>query len=276
MGHASQLKDPVYAATKFFAALVKVPGYQSMPVYRAAQAVQHSADGTAYGQYEQVAGMLSAAFTGGCVPGRLVLVHALGQPPGAVRRGDEPARPHVRAAGPPRQHSESCGRACHHRDCGARPDRACSAPADGLGRRVLVGGARQDLRRQGRSVTPDTSGARPAASGAGGTTPVRQPLVSSSAERANQEPADLARYSGLFISFYEKLASRGADSAWIVPRRCGKGARLRAQTPPARGDTRYTPAVGRGVPWTRCRGMAPDERGVGSDLHHRAALRRCS
>lgn len=63
-GTPSQLMDPVYATTKFFAALVKVPGYQSMPVYRAAQAVQRSADGAAYGQYDQVAGMLSAAFTG--------------------------------------------------------------------------------------------------------------------------------------------------------------------------------------------------------------------
>ncbi len=63
-GTRSQLQDPVYAANKFFAALVKVPGYLRMPVYRAAQAVQHSADGTAYGQYEQVAGMLSTAFTG--------------------------------------------------------------------------------------------------------------------------------------------------------------------------------------------------------------------
>jgi hypothetical protein len=63
-GTPSQLMDPVYATTKFFEALVKVPGYVSMPIYRAAQAVQHSADGTAYGQYEQVAGMLSTAFTG--------------------------------------------------------------------------------------------------------------------------------------------------------------------------------------------------------------------
>jgi hypothetical protein len=63
-GTPSQLMDPVYAATKFFTALVKVPGYQRMPVYRAAQAVQHSADGTAYAQYEQVAGMLSVAFMG--------------------------------------------------------------------------------------------------------------------------------------------------------------------------------------------------------------------
>jgi hypothetical protein len=63
-GTPGQLMDPVYATTKFFEALVKVPGYASMPIYRAAQAVQHSADGTAYGQYEQVAGMLSTAFTG--------------------------------------------------------------------------------------------------------------------------------------------------------------------------------------------------------------------
>ncbi len=63
-GTPSQLMDPVYASTRFFSALAKVPGYQNMPVYRAAQAVQHSADGAAYGQYEQVAGMLSAAFTG--------------------------------------------------------------------------------------------------------------------------------------------------------------------------------------------------------------------
>jgi hypothetical protein len=63
-GTPSQLMDPVYATTKFFSALVRVPGYLEMPVYRAAQAVQHSADGTAYGQYEQVAEMLSTAFTG--------------------------------------------------------------------------------------------------------------------------------------------------------------------------------------------------------------------
>jgi len=63
-GTPGQLIDPVYATTKFFEALVKVPGYASMPIYRAAQAVQHSADGTAYGQYEQVAVMLSTAFTG--------------------------------------------------------------------------------------------------------------------------------------------------------------------------------------------------------------------
>ncbi|MGE5288359.1 MAG: hypothetical protein ACM3ML_14415 [Micromonosporaceae bacterium] len=63
-GTRRDLMDPVYATSKFFAALGKVPGYMNMPVYRAAQAVQHSADGTAYGQYEQVAGLMSTAFTG--------------------------------------------------------------------------------------------------------------------------------------------------------------------------------------------------------------------
>lgn len=63
-GTRRNLLDPVYATSKFFAALGKVPGYLNMPVYRAAQAVQHSADGTAYGQYEQVAGLMSTAFTG--------------------------------------------------------------------------------------------------------------------------------------------------------------------------------------------------------------------
>jgi hypothetical protein len=63
-GPARDLEDPVYASTKFFEALSAVPGYQGLPVYQAAQAVQHSADGYAYNQYAVVAGRLSAAFTG--------------------------------------------------------------------------------------------------------------------------------------------------------------------------------------------------------------------
>jgi hypothetical protein len=63
-GPARQLEDPVYATTKFFAALASVPRYRRIPVYRAAQDVQHSADGTAYSQYQQTAASLAAAFTG--------------------------------------------------------------------------------------------------------------------------------------------------------------------------------------------------------------------
>lgn len=63
-GPAAKLKDPVYASTKFFRALASVPGYLHQPVYKAAQAVQHSADGFAYSQYQGEAADLAANFTG--------------------------------------------------------------------------------------------------------------------------------------------------------------------------------------------------------------------
>ena len=63
-GTTAELEDPVYASTKFFAALVRVPGYANMPVDQAAQDVQHSADGSAYEQWAQVAALLAGYFTG--------------------------------------------------------------------------------------------------------------------------------------------------------------------------------------------------------------------
>ena len=63
-GPAAKLEDPVYATTKFFAALTKIRGYATMPVYQAAQDVQHSADGSAYEQWAWVAGQLAGYFTG--------------------------------------------------------------------------------------------------------------------------------------------------------------------------------------------------------------------
>lgn len=63
-GPARKLKDPVYASTRFFRALARVPHYLHKPVYRAAQAVQHSADGSAYVQYQPEAAALAADFTG--------------------------------------------------------------------------------------------------------------------------------------------------------------------------------------------------------------------
>ena len=63
-GPASKLINPVYASTKFFQALARVRGYRRLPVYKAAQAVQRSADGYAYAQYQPVAARLTAAFTG--------------------------------------------------------------------------------------------------------------------------------------------------------------------------------------------------------------------
>ena len=63
-GSATELQDPVYATTKFYVALLRVHGYATMPVDRAAQAVQHSADGSAYQQWTDIAGQLTGAFTG--------------------------------------------------------------------------------------------------------------------------------------------------------------------------------------------------------------------
>jgi hypothetical protein len=63
-GTTQQIENPVYASDRFFAALTAVPGYLNMPVYQAAQAVQRSADGYAYGQYATVAGQLAGAFYG--------------------------------------------------------------------------------------------------------------------------------------------------------------------------------------------------------------------
>jgi hypothetical protein len=63
-GPARKLLNPAYASTKFFQALAAVPGYQRQPVYRAAQAVQRSADGYAYIQYQREATLLAADFTG--------------------------------------------------------------------------------------------------------------------------------------------------------------------------------------------------------------------
>jgi len=62
-GSAADLLDPAYAARAFFGALVKVPNYATIPVYQAAQAVQHSADGSAYEQYAQSGALLAADFT---------------------------------------------------------------------------------------------------------------------------------------------------------------------------------------------------------------------
>lgn len=62
-GTKAQLEDPAYAAGAFFGALVKVPGYASLPVDQAAQAVQRSADGTAYQQYAQSGALLAADYT---------------------------------------------------------------------------------------------------------------------------------------------------------------------------------------------------------------------
>jgi hypothetical protein len=63
-GTTAEIENPIYATTRFFEALVKVPRYAKIAIDTAAQDVQHSADGSAYGQYNYLAGQLSGYFTG--------------------------------------------------------------------------------------------------------------------------------------------------------------------------------------------------------------------
>ena len=63
-GPAADLENPVYATTKFYDALVQIPDYTKLPIDQAAQDVQRSADGSAYSQFDYVAGLLSGDLTG--------------------------------------------------------------------------------------------------------------------------------------------------------------------------------------------------------------------
>jgi hypothetical protein len=63
-GTPEQIRDPEYATETFFDALVEVDGYEDMPIHDAAQAVQRSADGSAYEVHETPARVLASALTG--------------------------------------------------------------------------------------------------------------------------------------------------------------------------------------------------------------------
>ena len=63
-GSRRQLLNPIYATTKFFAALAAIPGYLKLPVYQAAQDVQRSADGSAYSQYAPQGAIMATGFSG--------------------------------------------------------------------------------------------------------------------------------------------------------------------------------------------------------------------
>jgi hypothetical protein len=63
-GTAAQVQDPVYATNAFYDVLVKVQGYRSLPITKAAQKVQRSAFPDAYGQHEPEARVLASALAG--------------------------------------------------------------------------------------------------------------------------------------------------------------------------------------------------------------------
>ena len=89
-GQRQHLEDPVYATTKFFRALRPGARYQQLPVYQAAQAVQHSADGAAYKQYQPMAAASWPARSPGSARTRSAAGPA--RPAGTGRRDRTPAR----------------------------------------------------------------------------------------------------------------------------------------------------------------------------------------
>lgn len=63
-GTVEQISDPHYSIGRFYDALVKVKGYESMPITEAAQRVQRSAFPGAYAQHEGYARALASALRG--------------------------------------------------------------------------------------------------------------------------------------------------------------------------------------------------------------------
>lgn len=63
-GEPDQLLDPVYASNAFFDVLVKIEGYENLPITAAAQRVQRSAFPTAYAQHEPEARIFASALSG--------------------------------------------------------------------------------------------------------------------------------------------------------------------------------------------------------------------
>jgi hypothetical protein len=63
-GTPQQIRDPVYATNAFYDVLVKVEGYQNLPITKAAQTVQRSAFPSAYAEHEPEARILASALTG--------------------------------------------------------------------------------------------------------------------------------------------------------------------------------------------------------------------
>lgn len=63
-GTVQQILDPHYSIGKFYDALIKIKGYQSMKITVAAQKVQRSAFGGAYAQHEEYARALASSLTG--------------------------------------------------------------------------------------------------------------------------------------------------------------------------------------------------------------------
>jgi hypothetical protein len=82
-GTVEQILDPRYAATRFYAALEEVAGWDRMPVTVAAQRVQRSAVPEGYAKHESQARVMASALTGE-VPAGLTCDVGAPSPPSAA------------------------------------------------------------------------------------------------------------------------------------------------------------------------------------------------
>lgn len=63
-GTRAQILDPIHATNAFYDALVKISGYQNMPITEVAQKVQRSAFPSAYAAHEQEGRIIASAISG--------------------------------------------------------------------------------------------------------------------------------------------------------------------------------------------------------------------
>ncbi len=84
-GTSDEVRDPVHATNAFYDALVRLAGYQDMPIAEAAQAVQRSAYPEAYGTFEARGRAWASALTGYSPASVTCTLHAAGPAdPGAL------------------------------------------------------------------------------------------------------------------------------------------------------------------------------------------------
>ncbi len=87
-GTRKQVTDPVHATNAFYDALIRVPGYRTMAITKAAQRVQHSAFPKAYAPYGPYAESIAAALSGRAPAGlTCVLAPSAASPQVAGRKG---------------------------------------------------------------------------------------------------------------------------------------------------------------------------------------------
>src|SRR5690349_7364179 len=167
-GTPAQVRDPVYATNAFYDVLVKVEGYQNLPITAAAQKVQRSAFPSAYADHEPEARILASAPTGSSPAGLSCVLPAVEPGPeraaasGLVPRaedvvqaaGRETGRTGKAVPGAPRQVRFTLGGKTATADGWALAQWAV-ARAGGLGVvAVETAGKRWDRTRPDRTWTP--------------------------------------------------------------------------------------------------------------------------